>query len=270
MVQSTHDVVVGDTEVVKRFRPTHRDEATREWDGLRLIARHAPGLAAEPIRFDPASDAPVVVMSTLPGGSLGSDRLSTPQVAAVGRALRSLFGAVPDDELGSVGERRSGPRELAADVRAWCREPHEPCSPLAESVLSDAARWLDGPAADVFSRPLAERVFGLGDGNVGNFIWDGRDCRLVDFEDCGVSDPAYEVADVVEHVTVTLPGLLDADEFVAGFRFDRDQSGRLLQFRRLLAMFWLLMLLPGNPGHARNPAGSVERQSDLLRGLLDR
>lgn len=39
------------------------------------------------------------------------------------------------------------------------------------------------------------------------------------------------------------------------------QRRRLAGFRRLFATFWLLMLLPGNPAHRRNPPGTLERQA---------
>ncbi|SEG99641.1 Phosphotransferase enzyme family protein [Nonomuraea solani] len=38
-------------------------------------------------------------------------------------------------------------------------------------------------------------VFGAGDGNLANFLWDGTRVRIVDFEDSGHSDLAYEVAE---------------------------------------------------------------------------
>jgi hypothetical protein len=39
-------------------------------------------------------------------------------------------------------------------------------------------------------------------------------------------------------------------------------------FRRLMAIYWLLMLLPGSLGHDRNPAGSLEDQAGHVLRLL--
>jgi thiamine kinase-like enzyme len=116
--------------------------------------------------------------------------------------------------------------------------------------------------------PLVDRVFTQGDGNLGNFIWDGERCYVVDFEDSGVSDPAYEVADLVEHVSIWLAGLLDPDDLIGRLGLEAAQRHRLLEFRRLMALFWLLMLMPGNPGHNRNPEGSLERQAQRMHDLL--
>jgi hypothetical protein len=177
MVQSTHEVLVGERTVRKRYRSWLRGEHDREWSGLTLMHRWCPGLAPEPLQ--------------------------------------------------------RGPEEMVPDLRAWIRQPHQPVSVLVERALMEAGKWLHGPEISSLTRESAEPVFTQADGNLGNVLWDGARCSVVDFEDCGVSDPAYEVADLAEHVSV-----------------------------------WLLMLLPGNAGHARNPAGSVERQADRLLSLL--
>ncbi len=49
---------------------------------------------------------------------------------------------------------------------------------------------------------------------MGNYLWDGDRCYVVDFEGSGSSDPAYEVADLIEPVTVWMPGLVAADDLV--------------------------------------------------------
>jgi phosphotransferase family enzyme len=42
-------------------------------------------------------------------------------------------------------------------------------------------------------------VFGRGDPNLRNFLWNGHTLRLVDFEYAGWSDRAHELADLIEH-----------------------------------------------------------------------
>ena len=41
-------------------------------------------------------------------------------------------------------------------------------------------------------------------------------------------------------------------------------------YRIVLATFWLLMLLPGKPGHGLNPEGSAALQAVHLLDLLGR
>lgn len=269
MVESTHEITLDDERVVKRFRSWEKGEPDREWNGLVLLDRWAPGLAPKPLERSTADGVPALVMSRVPGRSLGESKLRGDELQALGRALRELHCAVPVEQLRDVPERHWGPRELISTVRPWANEPHPPVSARVESALDAARSWLATPAVTELEGPLAERVFALADGNLGNYIWDGERCRVVDLEDSGVSDPAYEVADLVEHVTVTLRDLVAVDELVAVLRFTPEQEARLLSFRRMFAVFWLLMLLPGNPAHARNPEGSLEQQARRVLALLD-
>jgi thiamine kinase-like enzyme len=115
---------------------------------------------------------------------------------------------------------------------------------------------------------LADRVVALGDGNLDNVLWDGEVCRLIDWEEYGASDLAYEVADLVEHASSRLTRSLDVEELLADLDLDEAQLARLEQYRRLFACFWLMMLLPGNGGFARNPPGSTEDQARHVLALL--
>ncbi len=114
----------------------------------------------------------------------------------------------------------------------------------------------------------APPVFGHADGNLANHLWDGRRVALVDFEDAGRSDRAFELADAAEHVSMRLGAGVDAQAFLARFDLSPAEHVRLNGFRRLFGLFWLLMLLPSSPGHRRNPPGTLERQADRLFLLL--
>jgi len=270
MVEITHDLEIGDHEVVKRYRSWERSEPDREWAALTLLHRCSPGLAPEPFEYRSDRGMPTLVMSRVPGVPLGASALTPAQVVAVSDAMRTMHQAVPADHLDRIPERISGPTEMVVYMREWCRQPRERGSVLVDSAFEAGTQWVQGPEATELTGPLKDRVFANGDGNLGNYMWDGERCRVVDFEDSGASDCAYEVADLVEHVSVWLAGLLDSDALVDRFGLDVVQMHRLLASRRLLALFWLLMLMPGNRGHSRNPAGSVERQAQRLHDLLAR
>ena len=185
MTQSTHDLQLGEHEVVKVFRIWERGEPDREWKALCLLDEAAPGLAPEPVARRTVDGRPAVVMKRLPGEPLGATPLTDRQTAAVAAAMTRLHTA-----------------------------------------------------------------------------------RLVDFEDSGASDRAFEVADLLEHVSVGLAGVLDADRFLETMDVDARLRVRLRRTRRLFATLWLHMLLPGNPGHGRNPPGSVEKQAARTLDLL--
>jgi hypothetical protein len=40
------------------------------------------------------------------------------------------------------------------------------------------------------------------------------------------------------------------------------------EFRRLAALFWLILLLPGGPASDRNPTGMLQRHANRLLALL--
>ncbi len=270
-LQQTHHLTFGPREVTKRYVSWERDEPGREWAALGLLAGHAPGLAPTPLRRGSVDGAPYVVMSRLPGAPLGEKRVTAEQVAAWGAALRRLF-SVPVDAVRAAGldERVNGPSVFAAMVREWAGDDHDlaACadSGLVAEGLGAARDWLASPASA--PRGPLDPVLGLADGNLGNLLWDGGAVRLVDFEDAGLSDPAYEVADCLEHVTVRVPGGVEADALISAAGLTAEQAVRVAAYRPLMAAFWMVMLLPGNAGFARNPPGTTEGQARHLLALL--
>ena len=111
-------------------------------------------------------------------------------------------------------------------------------------------------------------VLGIADLNPANVLWDGREARLVDFEDGGLSDPAYELADHVEHLGSRLPGVHDARALTDAVGLDAEARERMAAYRPLWAAFWLWMLLPGNPSWRRNPRGTTEDQAAHFMALV--
>jgi hypothetical protein len=151
------------------------------------------------------------------------------------------------------------PRPVAADLDA--RPPTVTMSVVPGTPLCGA---LTAEQTDALATAITAPVTVLGhrDPNLGNYLWDGTRVRIVDFEDAAVSDPATELAILAEHLSLRE---VDADAFCARFAVDRR---RLRAARRLWAMFWLRLLLPGGPAARRNPAGTADRQAGRLLRLL--
>lgn len=225
-MRQTHELEIGPKEVRKRFVSWAEREPEREWDALHVLDRLAPGLAPRPLRRSVEFGKPVVVMSRLPGASLGSAPLTRGQTSALAGALSRLFAVHVDSGL---YERAYGPTTMRAFVRAWAAESYDlaPCVDprLVDRAMNLAREWLrsGGEAVD----RVVDPVLAQGDGNVHNVVWDGAVCRLVDFEAFGVSDIAYEVADVVEHGSSRLYALLPTHQLVEALGLDDQQSKRL-------------------------------------------
>jgi len=261
---TTHVVDIGDDQVVKRFRSWGRDEHLREWQALALLASHAPGLAPAPLSAGLTSIPPYVRMSRVAGRPLDGRAITPVHVDAVAAAICRLHAAVPPDVVaglrpqpwlaaGAVGQLRfivAGRRVAGDDA-------------LPRAAFGAGLRWL-GQAGDPQPGPR-DVVFGQGDGNLANYLWDGERVRLVDFEDSGRSDRAYELAAFAEHVSVWHDAKIETGALLGRFELTRAESQRVLFFRRAFAFYWLLKLLD----QRENRRDTLHRQARRLLAVLD-
>ena len=95
VVWSTHATETDAGVVVKRFQPGHHDGARREWSGLSLLQRHAPGLAPRPLREDLSGDVGEIAMEKLNGQPLRGLELSNTHLQALASAVNTLMTAPP-------------------------------------------------------------------------------------------------------------------------------------------------------------------------------
>jgi aminoglycoside phosphotransferase (APT) family kinase protein len=266
----THQVSV-DHEgqvVVKRYVDSHRGEPAREWRALRLLAEHAPRLAPEPITADLDASPPCIVMSLLPGEPLGGRPLTAPQEGALAVAVGQLWQAVPVELVAPVPGEVDTRAELVQVVSDRLASVDPGPDAAVRDALASAAAWLAGTTVLAAAAGAGRvddsmpRVLGQGDANLANFLWDGELVRIVDFEDSGVSDRAFELAVLVEHVSAWRDAGLDADRFIAGFDLSATEHSQLADWRRLLALYWLLRL------RRRADAGAIAGQTERLLSLL--
>jgi Ser/Thr protein kinase RdoA (MazF antagonist) len=266
----THDLTFTGTEVHKRYVSWDDGEAEREWACLTVLATHAPGVAPRPIRRISSGGGPVVVMERLPGRPLGDAPLTHAQTVALGGALRRLYD-VPLDAVSAAGisERRYGPTTQQQTLTEWLGDSYHLTACLEPTLVAEAvgaaSAWLARP--DVLPEPHLVAL-GISDLNPANVLWDGDTCRLVDFEDGGLTDPAYELADHVEHLAGRLADVFDAEALVDAVGLSDAERERMRAYRPLWAAFWLAMLLPGNGGFRRNPPGTTEDQATRVLAML--
>jgi hypothetical protein len=250
---STHELSVRDGVVVKRFRSWARGEPAREWMILRLLDERAPGLGPAPVRADLDGDPPSVTMSLVPGVPLAAAP-TPPQHDALAAALCRLW-TVP---VAGLPPRRYLPDEVASTLMRDLAGRRFGGSTVDTAVAAAleflATPWVEAP----------DPVLGHSDPNVANYLWDGDRVRIVDFEDAGRSDRAYELATLVEHLAARGG---DWEPFLDRFDVDRD---RLLAGRCTAAALWLHTLLTVEPARRRNPPGTARRQAEHLLSLLRR
>jgi hypothetical protein len=262
---TTHLLEFSDV-VVKRFRSYDRGEHRREWLGLRLLDRHSPGLAPRPLSADLAADPPAVTMSRLPGEPLGGRPLIPAELVALADAMDRLHSAVPVDEAARLDPSHGHPHRGLASLQALLdAHPGSPDEPTVAAAVAAARQWLASAeavgAADLDGVPA---VLGREDHNLPNFLRDGDRIALVDFEDSGRSDRATEWAALVEHRAARCTADADWRPFLDAVA---DQP-RLRAARRYYACVWVALMLPGRPGHDRNPPPARRAQAERLLELL--
>jgi hypothetical protein len=264
-MRTTHAVEMGPATVTKRYRSWDLGQPDREWRALTLLADHAPALAPEPLRYDPAETPPSVTMSRLPGEPLSAP-LTDAQVTALAEAMSACQTAIPAADLAALPPRLLHPLDALQNLRAWSQRIPPPADAVTAAALAGARDWLGRPRLDAVFAAEPPPVFGTGDGNLANVLWDGSRARLVDFEFSGRSDLAYELAEVAEHVSAK--NVLAPGDLLDRFEPTPSERSRLRECRRLLAVFWLLALLSDDPERPRNPPGTLAHQAGHLLALL--
>jgi aminoglycoside phosphotransferase (APT) family kinase protein len=269
---STHTVELGPPDVTKRFRRGGRERCEREWRALTLLAAYAPGLAPVPLGVGLTADEPVVVMSRLPGEPLRGKPLTGRQLKALAAAVGELYAALPAGVLDEIPVRPGRQDQLIAQIHAWAPRARPRVGGEVGVAMDRGLEWLASSGMEGAGRPDVPRVFGPGDGNLANYLWDGSRVRIVDFEDSGLSDRAFELAEITEHVASWVDHPLDVSSFLDEFELNAVERVRLQDCRRLLALVWLFLLSFGDPegGQAVQVALEAELPRLVAPAGLDR
>ncbi|MEU1736360.1 aminoglycoside phosphotransferase family protein [Streptosporangium sp. NPDC020145] len=266
---STHDLELGDNVVTKRYASWDRGEPHREWTTLTLLAEHAPGLAPTPVRATLGADPPTITMSRLPGRVLRGTHATDEQIGALAAALNRLH-RIPATVARTLQPAPWGPAVAVNKARTWadrCLDLGD--DPLVRHAYRAGVAWLSSTAPDELTVNPFPPVIGLADGNHANYLWDDheRRIRLVDWEDSGHNDRAFELGEVVEHIS-RLDGTLDAEKLLAHFTLTLEEANRVNGFRRLIALLWFLQLGPTGPATPHNPPDTLRRQAKRVMHLL--
>ena len=223
---------------------------------LQHVHRHAPDLVPKPVAADLDTVPPTVTMTVVPGVPLRG-ALTATQLDALASAIGALW-AVPFDSVAEVG-----PWEDILPLVRRLTEGPRPAGDVTAAAFDAALAWWEGPDPALLRIAPHAMVLGHGDANLANYLWDGRRVRIVDLEDARVSDPATELANLLEHLSAR-----SVNSEALSRRVDSDPV-RFLAARRVWAMFWLRLLLPGGSSEGRNPPGTCDAQARRLMSLLD-
>jgi hypothetical protein len=257
--------------VLKQYRPNAGDLPAREWRALQLLHEYAPGLSPEPIAVDLDATPQSVTMSILPGDPLGDQPVDPFQLRAIMVALDRLHTCIPEEILAGIPLGASPPREaLGAITSRLAAQPRPSADAVVTGAYDEALRWLAGSEANrLLTDEPKGAVLARVDHNLTNFLWDGDRVRLVDFEYSGRSDRCAEMAELVEHISARCTPDRAWQQFLDDLSLSWAERQRLMTLRRLFAIMWLRMLLPGQEGDLRNPPGTLRMQADRTMALLN-
>jgi aminoglycoside phosphotransferase (APT) family kinase protein len=265
----THSLEFRDDVVVKRYASWGRGEPRREWMALTLLAEHAPDLAPTPVEAALDAHPPMIVMSRLPGRILRGEHATIEQIKAMAAALNRLH-QIPSQVVEGVEPAPWGPAAAVDKTRAWAdKQPDLGDDPLVREAFRAGAAWLTSTAPDQLTTNPLPPVLGLADGNHANYLWDDheRRVRLIDWEDAGRNDRAFELGEVCEHIS-RVDGTLDAEQLLAHIDLAPGEAERVRDFRRLVALGWFFQLGPSGPATPHNPPGTLERLAERVLQLL--
>lgn len=187
---------------------------------------------------------------------------------ALAHAITTLHEAIPTTVLADLPRASWNPAAAVAKVRTWReKQPDLGEEPTVDEAYAAGTKWLDNLDMSHLV-DIDTPVLGLADGNPANYLWDGNRVQLIDFEDSGRSDRAFELAEVAEHISTRTEGTFNATSLLDEFDLPTATASRLRDFRRLFAYSWMIMLGPGGPFHDRNPPGTLEIQAGRLLDLL--
>lgn len=239
----------------KLFRSNDRQADEREWNALCLLRDADADFAPMPLYHEPGA----VLMSFVEGEGLGGTPLDPTQVWTLANRLDRLYSiAVPasvpvaSEPGGGVDRIRRLQSTVASD----------------DPAIAVAGRWLATTEPDEL-RNLELSVFGRGDPNLANCLWHPPVLTLVDWEYSGRTSRAFELGDLIEHIQSRTTSDTTWDTFVETFDLTRTENRSLALTRRLMSVYWLLMLQPGQPGAAINTAETRTAQSERVLALLD-
>ncbi|MFI7709056.1 phosphotransferase [Nonomuraea sp. NPDC049480] len=190
------------------------------------------------------------------------------QVSAVAAALNRLHLAIPSQVVEAVKPAPWGPAVAVDKVRKLAdKQPDLGEDPGVRQAYQEGAAWLASTDPDQLVTNAYPPVLGLADGNHANLLWDGheRRVRIIDWEDSGHSDRAFELGEVTEHIS-RIDGALDAEQLLIHIDLAPGEAERVLGFRRLIALGRFLQLGPSATPH--NPVGTLERLGERVLQLL--
>lgn len=249
---------------LKQFRTGGEQALRREVGGMCFLA--SQGVRRAPVPYSWSSSPAYAFTDLVPGQHLGNKALTSPQLGGIVEGTKELYRIQPCDCGEALWEI-----DWHIEAEVWALEDRygqlvarTHTGDLEREAIALIGGWLESPDPARFLAHSDRVVFSRGDQNLANSLWDGRQIRFVDLEDCGWNDIARDLSLVTDHIQSYATPIADWEWYIDQFGLTREQRARTLAARRRLALSWLSIECL-NPGALY----SVPAQ-ELLERLLER
>ncbi|WP_240617211.1 aminoglycoside phosphotransferase family protein [Nocardioides speluncae] len=231
----------GDTSIcIKLYKNHDRQRVEREWLGL----THAAGLrcAPKPLWLDEHPQQPALGMTLLPGSPILDAVDPAPAMKSLAETTCALQALPLTAPLADLERVDSITHYVTRLTEVWPRQLTDAAEdPQTPNMLALLRCWEVSGDAELLAEP-AEPVFSRGDANLLNWLHDGSNTYVTDFEFSGYSDVAVDAADHVEHISARAVSDETWNSAEAVLGVTPGNRARFDAARRTIALRWLAVL----------------------------
>ena len=249
------------------YKTDERRRVERESAALTLLTQHGVARVPRLLWQDEHPRTPALGMTVMPGIPL--PELTNPASALPGfvATWQRIHAVAPTGLLAGLPRIDDSSHFIARLTGQWPDQlAQSEGDPQTPEMLQLLKAWQHSGDADVLAvaQPAA---FSRGDANLLNWLAHGDEVAAVDFEFAGYSDAAYDVAELVEHISARV---ID-DEAWARVVPDLGvttpaQRSRYQAAARTVALRWLAVLWKQRFKRADEFTAQLERVHRLQRG----
>jgi len=230
---------------IKLYRLDDRRRPEREWHALSLLASHHVRHVPRPLWRDDSTGNPAIAMTFVAGTPIPSTAHKQAALSGLIETWQQIHATPVQGPLAGLARIDSAAHYCDRITGIWARQltdnPHDPLTGELQPLLDN---WRQSGDQEVLaeSQPPA---LSRGDANLLNWLHDpySHATSCVDFEFSGTSDPAFDIADLVEHISARIFSDQTWAAVVAALgKADAAFARRFHAGQRTCALRWLAVL----------------------------
>jgi aminoglycoside phosphotransferase (APT) family kinase protein len=256
------------TICIKVYKVDGRRRPEREWHALTLLAAYDVPNVPRLLWRDDFADSPAVGMTFVTGTAIPDEAPDNHEASLAGliETWRHIHTVRLEGPLADLVRIDSAAHYVARITDIWAKQlaDHrtDPLTPHLEALLG---LWSNSSDRQILAEPQPP-MFSRGDANLLNWLHNPATGKTgcVDFEFSGTSDPAFDVADLVEHISSrTFSDDVWSDVVDALGEGDQKFTRRFRAAQRTCALRWLAVLWKQRHARSEEFKAQLERARRL-------